>query len=257
MAVAVTTNADRPSVGSPSIAQHGYWWYRARAELLEAALGELVPATATRALDVGSADGPSVGWLRERIQHLVALDLDPRGLQRGGVCGSALGLPFAAGSFDVVAAFDVIEHCEPESIALRELTRVLAPGGRMLLAVPAYEWAWTSHDDNNGHVRRYTKARLVDAAVAAGLRIDRTSYAFAATFPFFAVERLGRRVVERRRPPAPLSEGEVPPLPSVPGPLERAFLGLSRAERRVLASRDLPFGSSVVLAATKVSEDGA
>ena len=248
-----------PAVGSPSIAADTYWWYRARAELLEAALADHVPTRAVgdrrpagvRLLDVGSADGPSVGWLRDRAGHHVALDTDRRGLDAGGVCGSALELPFAAATFDVVAAFDVVEHCEPEARAMAELVRVLVPGGRLLLAVPAYQWAWSSHDDHNGHRRRYTKGRRVGAVERAGLAVDRASYAFAATFPFFAAERLGRRLVERRHPPAPLADGEVPPLPDVPAPLERTFLGLSRAETRVLAGHDLPFGSSVVVAATK------
>ena len=83
-------------------------------------------------LDVGSADGPSVGWLT--APHKVSLDLDPRGLRPpGGVCGSLLALPFADGSFEVVSAFDVIEHCEPERDALLELHRVLEPGGRLLV----------------------------------------------------------------------------------------------------------------------------
>jgi SAM-dependent methyltransferase len=81
-------------------------------------------------LGVGSADGPSIGWLRGRGKQ-VSLDIDPRGLDAGGVCGSALALPFADESFDLVAAFDVIEHCDPEADVLSELTRVLTPRGRL------------------------------------------------------------------------------------------------------------------------------
>jgi SAM-dependent methyltransferase len=235
--------------GSPSIEDGGYWWYRARADLLEAALGSHV-RPATRLLDVGSADGPSVAWLRRRVEH-VALDLDPRGLRPGGVCGSALMLPFAASSFDAVAAFDVVEHCVPEQQALSELVRVLRPGGRLLVAVPAYTWAWTSHDDRNGHHRRYTRSRLLAAVEGAGLRVDRATYAFASTFPFFAADRLTRRVRERAHRPPSLDGGAVPPLPAVHPAVERVLLALSRAEARVLAGRDLPFGSSVVAAATK------
>ncbi|MGH8965907.1 MAG: class I SAM-dependent methyltransferase, partial [Actinomycetes bacterium] len=143
--------------GSASIAQPEYWWYRARSELLrtvfEGSVGE--PG---RVLDVGSADGPSVEWLRSHGEQ-TSLDVDPRGLRAGGVCGSAMALPFRDAVFDVVAAFDVIEHCEPESRVLSELTRVLAPGGRLLISVPAYQWAWTEFDDENGHHRRYTRPR--------------------------------------------------------------------------------------------------
>ncbi|HYO39967.1 MAG TPA: class I SAM-dependent methyltransferase [Nocardioidaceae bacterium] len=238
-----------PHGGSASIAAPEYWWYRARAELLQVALGPFV-RDAARVLDVGSADGPSVGWLRDVRRH-TALDIDPRGLEPGGVCGSALALPFRSGCFDVVAAFDVLEHCEPESQVLAELTRVLVPGGRLLLSVPAYEWAWSDFDEDNGHLRRYTRRRAVRAVEDAGLRVERVTYAFTSVFPFFAAERLSRRVrdlLTRRRTGAP---ADIVSLPAVPAPVERLLMGLSRLDRRLLRHRDLPFGSSVLVAASR------
>ncbi len=227
-------------IGSASIDQPDYWWYRARADLLQAALGDFATTT-TRVLDVGSADGPSVPWLRGD-QH-VTVDLDPRGLRPGeGVCASALSLPFRDSSFDLVSAFDVVEHCEPESVALAELGRVLVPGGRLLLSVPAYQWAWSAHDVHAGHHRRYTRPRLVAAVERAGFVVRRASYGFAGVFPMFAAERLARRV---RRPAASRS------LPEPPATVEKVLLGLSRAEARWLKGHDAPFGSSVFLAADK------
>lgn len=226
--------------GSASIDQPDYWWYRARSELLRAALGD--HAVGGRVLDVGSADGPSVPWLRGSPH--VTVDLDPRGLRPGeGVCASALALPFRDGAFDLVSAFDVVEHCEPEFQALAELRRVLAPGGRLLLSVPAYQWAWSDHDVRAGHHRRYTRRRLVAAVEAAGFAVRRASYGFAGVFPMFAAERLARRL---RRPEA--GDGRLPE----PSPLvERVLMGLSRAEARWLRRRDAAFGSSVFLAADK------
>jgi SAM-dependent methyltransferase len=125
-----------------------YWWYRARADLLRSALDGYI-RDPRLVLGVGSADGPSVDWLHRKGKH-VSLDVDPRGLDVGGICGSALALPFADESFDVVAAFDVVEHCDPEAAVLNELARVLTPGGRLLLSVPAYQWAWTRFDDLSG-----------------------------------------------------------------------------------------------------------
>lgn len=237
-------------VGSASIEKPNYWWYRARADLLETVLGEFV-GNPDRLLDVGSADGPSVGWLKTTGQQ-IALDLDPRGLGPGGVCGSALALPFASGSFDVVAAFDVVEHCAPESVAIAELVRVLRPGGRLLLSLPAYNWAWTSFDDDNGHLRRYTRPRAVAALAGTGMTVERATYAFTSTFPMFAGERLTRRAVGKVRGPRPeAADGAVPPLPEVPAALEKVLMGLTRMDRRLLRRRDLPFGSSVIVAATK------
>ena len=230
----------RQRTGSASIDQPDYWWYRARSELLRAALGDHVAGQ--RVLDVGSADGPSVPWLRGSPH--VTVDLDPRGLRPGeGVCASALALPFRDGSFDLVSAFDVVEHCEPEAQALAELARVLAPGGRLLLSVPAYQWAWSDHDVRAGHHRRYTRPRLVAAVSAAGFDVRRASYGFAGVFPIFAAERLARRI---RR--ADAGDGRLPE----PSPLvERVLMGLSRAEARWLRRRDAAFGSSVFLAADK------
>lgn len=200
----------------------------------------------TRTLDVGSADGPSVGWMRLGQQH-VMLDLFPDGLVPGeGVCGSATALPFADASFDVVAAFDVVEHCLDDVLALRELQRVLMPRGRLLLSVPAYQWAWSDHDERAGHHRRYTRARLVALVEGAGLTVERSTYAFCAVFPFFLSERLLRRV--RRQGAASQTTSRLTPVPPV---LDRLLMRLSRAERRVLSRQDAPFGSSVFLAARK------
>ncbi|MGH3385645.1 MAG: class I SAM-dependent methyltransferase [Nocardioidaceae bacterium] len=230
---------------SASIEQPGYWWYRARAELLRTILQPYVGEPA-RVLDVGSADGPSVDWMSGYGQR-VALDIDPSGLASGGVCGSAMALPFADESFDVVAAFDVIEHCEPEAQAVDELVRVLRPGGRLLVSVPAYQWAWTQFDVDAGHHRRYTRKRLERAIAAGGMTPERVTHAFAGTLPAFAAERLMRRL---QRSPQPDSAT----LPEVSPVVEKVLMGLCALDVRVLKRRNLPFGSSVVLAATKPAE---
>jgi SAM-dependent methyltransferase len=161
-----------------------------------------------------------------------------------------LALPFADGSFEVVGAFDVVEHCEPEARALAELHRVLEPGGRLLVSVPAYQWAWSDHDVANGHHRRYTRPRVVEVVKAAGFDVVRATYGFAGVFPAFVAERAVRSVRHRiaARTGGPADVVDVPPVS--PG-LERVLLGLCRWDERVLTHRDLPFGSSVFLAAVK------
>lgn len=231
----------QPRQGSASIEQPGYWWYRARSELLRAALGSFV-GQPDLSLDVGSADGPSVPWLSGR-RH-VTVDVDPRGLRPGqGVCATALALPFRDHAFDLVSAFDVVEHCASESAVMAELARVLRPGGRLLLSVPAYQWAWSSHDVRAGHHRRYTRPRLIRAVEAAGFEVIRVTHGFAGVFPFFVAERLARRLRRTDRTDARL--------PEVPATTERVLLGLSRLEARWLGRFDVPFGSSVFLAADK------
>lgn len=226
--------------GSSSIEHADYWWFDACSGLLEAGLRDWLP-TSGRLLDVGSADGPSARWLRGGLIR-TAIDTDPRGLSAGqDVCASALALPFADETFDVVAAFDVIEHLDPEETGVAELARVLRPGGRLLVSVPAYQWAWSDHDVRAGHYRRYTRSRLEAAITRAGLRVERSSHAFALVFPMFAAERLLRR----RRGPSPDR------LPSVSPWQDRVLRGLCRVESRWLRRRDLAYGSSILLAATK------
>ncbi len=234
---------ERVQTGSASLSQRDYWWYRARAQLLEVALGGHL-GTPQRLLDVGSADGPSVEWMSGEHRR-TTIDVDPRGLKPGeGVCASALALPFGDASFDVVGAFDVLEHCEPEAQAVTELSRVLRPGGRLLMSVPAYQWAWTDHDEQAGHYRRYTRRRLVRAIEGGGLVVERATYGFCGVFPFFAAERLVRRL----KKPAPSRDKQ---LPTVSPTMDRVLMGLTRAESRVLGRSNLPFGSSVFLAAVK------
>ena len=221
--------------GSSSLLHPTYWWYVARSELLQTLFAPYLDAD-TRVLDVGSADGPSVAWLGNRL----AIDIDMRGLRPGGVCGSAEALPFADESFDVVSAFDVVEHCENEHLALSEMRRVIKPGGMVFLSVPAYQWMWTEFDTRAGHYRRYTRRRLATAARAAGLKVERSSYAFFATLPFFMVTRVLMKL-------AGSAQG-VKPLPPV---VERLLLGLAHLDRALLRRLNLPAGSSVLLAARR------
>jgi SAM-dependent methyltransferase len=228
--------------GSSSLHQPDYWWYRARSRLLHEVHGPYL-GQPRRSLDVGSADGPSVGWMRRGQRHL-NLDLVPEGLVPGeGVCGSVTALPFADGCFDVVSAFDVVEHCADDRLALAELVRVLVPGGRLLLSVPAYQWAWSDHDVRAGHHRRYTRPRLVALVKGAGLRVERATYAFSSVFPLFLAERAARGLRSRKADASRLT-------PVSPG-MDRVLMRLCEVDRRMLARRDLPFGSSVLLAAVK------
>jgi hypothetical protein len=92
----------------------------------------------------------------------------------------------------------------------------------------------------------------VTAVAAQGLVVERSTYAFHGTFPMFAAERLSRRLKERvGAGSAELAPGEVPPLPRVHPAVRRMLLWLCGLDRRLLPGHDLPFGSSVLVVATK------
>jgi SAM-dependent methyltransferase len=202
-------------------------------------------------LDVGSADGPSSYWTA-RAARVVSVDPDPRGLARGGVCAALPDLPFHDETFAVVTAFDVIEHCADEAAVLAEVRRVLQPGGLFLMSVPAYQWAWTDFDVHNGHYRRYTRRRALEALVASGLTPIRSTYAFRTVFPAFAAQRLASRVRGAVRSERVSVPADVVSVPRLPGAVEKMLRLLCRADERALASgHDLRFGSSVLVAAVR------
>lgn len=225
---------------SASITNPTYWWYRARSDILRTVFALHVPAG--RVLDVGSADGPSVSWLDEMADRL-PLDIDPTGLVPPAVCGSLQALPFADHSFDGVAAFDVIEHMAHDGAAVREILRVLRPGGVLLATVPSYQWAWTDFDTLQAHHRRYTLRRFTTLLEREGLSTIRATYAFTATFPLFALDRLAAR--------AGLRGYEDPTASTLPAWLERTLLKLGAWDSQWLRRVNLPFGSSILVAARK------
>ncbi len=75
--------------------------------------------------------------------------------------GSIMALPFAAGSFELVCAFDVIEHVADDAAAFAEIDRVLGDGGTLVLSVPLFQARWTAFDAQCGHYRRYEPAELL------------------------------------------------------------------------------------------------
>jgi len=115
-----------------------------------------------------------------------------RGLDDVRVAGLE-DLPFSDDEFDLLLACDVLEHIEDDTGALRELRRVAAPGARLLITVPAYQWMWTVHDVQLHHVRRYTLAVLQDRLRASGWTVTQATYFNSILLPVVAAARLASR----------------------------------------------------------------
>lgn len=98
------------------------------------------------------------------------------------------GIPFDQ-LFDLVCAFDVVEHVEDDLGALRALGAKLAPGGRLLLTVPANPWLWSEHDERNHHFRRYTRETLAETIEAAGLKMEKLTAFNSRLFPLISTVR--------------------------------------------------------------------
>jgi SAM-dependent methyltransferase len=163
-------------------AEDRHWWYRGRRTVLDGVIAGLGLPPQARILDAGCGSGRNMIELA-RHGTVTGVELSDTSValareRHAGevVAGSVLEMPFAEDSFDLATSLDVIEHLEDDLAVLRELRRVVAPGGCLLVTVPAYQWLWSGHDVINHHYRRYTRNSLRRVAEQAGWRQVRTTY---------------------------------------------------------------------------------
>jgi SAM-dependent methyltransferase len=221
-----------------------HWWYRARRDILADFLereGRL-PARA-RILEIGCGTGHNLAMLA-RFGEVEAIEIDPAARQiaserLGRPVGAAPlpGLPgIARGVYDLIAVLDVVEHIEDDVAALRAMGDCLAPGGKILITVPAHAWMWSAHDTVNHHHRRYSKATLTKAIAAAGLRPRKLGYFNSLLFPLAAGARLLGRMTGRE------DSDDSPP----PAPVNRLFETIFRMERHMVGRVPMAPGVSII-----------
>jgi SAM-dependent methyltransferase len=181
-------------------AEDRHWWYRGRRTVLDVVIAELGLPHPARILDAGCGSGRNMVDLAHR-GAVTGIELSPtsvavaRGRDAGEVVeGSVLEMPFSDASFDLAVSLDVIEHLEDDLAALRELRRTVAPGGALLVTVPAYNWLWSGHDEINHHHRRYTRRSLQRVAEQAGWQQVRTTYFNSLLLPVAIVLRILDRI---------------------------------------------------------------
>jgi SAM-dependent methyltransferase len=213
-----------------------HWWYRERRAILARELRRLPPAG--RALDIGAAGGGNTRVLQAHGWQAVALEYSDsvadvaraRGIS--AIRADARDLPLGPDSCGLVTAFDILEHINEDYLAAAEIARVLRPGGTALIAVPCDMALWSAHDDEVGHVRRYSRPELISLVQKAGLAVEAV----------WSWNVLLRPVVAVRRKSSTGSDlGAVPPL------VNRVLTSVIVAER-YLPVRSLP-GVSLFLRA--------
>ena len=232
-----------------------FWWYRGMRRIL---FGMLDPVAAgrrvERALEAGCGTGYMAQVCGERYGwRMYPSDLGREGLEYGRRMGlerlvqaDLRALPYRAGSFDVVMSLDVLVHFErgAENAAMRELARVLAPGGLMVLRVSALDLLRSRHSAFTHERQRFTRARLADAAGRHGIRVLRTTYANSLLLPV-ALARFRIWEPLLGKPPA---SGVEP----VPGWLDRLLYIPLAIEARWLAwGRGFAAGQSLILIGEK------
>jgi SAM-dependent methyltransferase len=235
--------------------EESLWWYAGMRSITEAILTQNLHGTNhSRLLDIGCGTGFSLLWLRDWLaaQRVIGVDVSVHAAQYWGRRGldtaaiaSADALPFGSDEFDVVTSFDVLCQLNAQQVAkaVCETYRVLSPGGRLFLRVPAYDWLWGTHDKALGTKHRYSRKEIQNLLTQHGFVIERATYLNMLLFIVAAPHRLLSKFRTNGR-----IESDVQPVPSW---LNKALLQVLEFEAWLIKHCSFPFGLSVAILAKK------
>ncbi|MGH9971883.1 MAG: class I SAM-dependent methyltransferase [Pyrinomonadaceae bacterium] len=229
-----------------------HWWFVGRRRILSSFVQRIIKNLNKRQpliLDVGCGTGANLEMLSQ-FGSAEGVDVSDEALafcQTRGLRqvrrGEAEHLPYEANSFDLVTGLDVVEHLDNDLAGLKEMHRVLRPGGRALLFVPAFMFLWGVQDDISNHRRRYTRNSLETLVHQAGFEVERATYANLTFFIPILLGRLLMRVTGFR----PASENNLT-LGFMNGVLGSIF----GAEAPLLRHLNFPFGVSIICVARRI-----
>lgn len=226
-----------------------HWWYRALRAMLRRSW-RYVNASRPRLLDVGCGTGANLASLRG-LAHGVGIDMATEAVrfcrERGETVtavASALELPFPDASFEVVLSCDVLCHrsIADKAAPLRQMHRVLKPGGLLMLNLPAYQWLLSSHDTYVHTDHRFTRAECLRLLRDSGFTPIYATYWNTLLFPPILLVRLWRKMSPPRASDLDAGSGER---------LTFVFRALFSIEHALLRLAPLPFGLSVFVVGRK------
>jgi 2-polyprenyl-3-methyl-5-hydroxy-6-metoxy-1,4-benzoquinol methylase len=234
-----------------------HFWYVGRRRAIESLLHFWTaarPDQPVRAVEIGSGTGGMLATLSSFSDSLTAIEPYPPAAEVArtrapGVnviqCDAREFLASRLASFELIAAFDVLEHIEDDQDVLNCFHAALVPGGAAVVSVPAMSVLWSSYDEFDLHFRRYNREDLVRKLVTAGFEVKKASYFFASLFPIVYFFRKVRDLLGcgAARQNADLK---------IPSHVLNAFLRFVVVlEAGLLKRVSLPFGSSLVCLAVK------
>jgi SAM-dependent methyltransferase len=164
--------------------ENNNWWFVSRRKIIRALLQRRLPSNPVgwNILDAGCGTGINLALLSQ-FGKVLGVDCSNEAIRfchlrnEKNVHAARLEeLPFENAAFNLITALDVLEHIENDDQAMREVTRVCAPGGYVLITVPVFPSLWGEHDEVNEHVRRYEPKRIQKLLLQNGFEIIHRSF---------------------------------------------------------------------------------
>jgi SAM-dependent methyltransferase len=234
-------------------AEAAHFWFRGFRKFMAPVMEELAAGrTGLRLVDCGCGRGHNLRLLQPH-GWVFGFDLTATGplhARAGGwvvARGDVTKIPLASESCDVATAFDVLQCVEADVAAVREMARIVRPGGAIVATLAAFDILRGDHGEVWHEVRRYTPATARRLVEAAGLRAERVSFLFASIFPLVVAARLTQRATRRFRS-EPRADIDI----AVPAaPVNLLLSGLVSAEAALVRHVPMPIGSSILVVARK------
>lgn len=231
-----------------------HWWFIARKKILRNLLKSSIKKEISDSLDIGSGPGINVSILQEVSKKITCLEASDEAIKFGNKKYPELEMikgyfpaTIPNRKFDMITMFDVLEHIDNDSEALRTAYSLLKTGGYFIMTVPSYMFLWSEHDEHVHHKRRYTKKQIIDLLKKAGFEIDRITYFNTILFPAIAFIRIFKRIFNIKTGDTDFDIGS-PFLNSI-------LTALFKSEVFFLNKINFPFGVSLFCVAQKKEKE--
>jgi SAM-dependent methyltransferase len=227
-----------------------HWWWIGRKNIIKSLLNSKGIKSKNIILDAGCGTGSNIIFFNQ-FGTTYGIDISPvatKFCRRRGIknvlTGDVSKLPYKSNFFDIVSCMDVLEHIENEKKVINEIFRVLKPGGKLILTVPALPFLFSKHDNAQGHFRRYNRNYLRKILILSGFMDGRITYFNTIlSFPIIIF-----RLLSKFEPFSGLADFDA----KINYDVYRAhgfnkFLAsIFSLETKILKKTDIPFGVSLV-----------